>query len=1334
MPQYRTKPFNIPFYDSRRRGSYRVKVRVNKSTSNSVAKQEIAPKYFITHYFPEFYAFLEDPAVFATFENANETVAQALYDDIAAKVRIHNRYETAPPSNKRIIIFSLDGFDIDARRQQLEDDGEMPSFAENLAYFNEQENKGETISESTFVVGSLGLTNDLLKNGLRTFNTQFLGFEGQINLNVDFNGLQNGTQKILNLIVTILSQQLKTETPSYDFNEADTITLFFGRDDRRDTLTITGIQYLLVEESIQSQPMKIGYLSAVKYNKLLQDPLTLAVLRDYKSILDSVQAGSNTNTSYSWFDFMSSSGFRNEIDGQSLQIDLSSFRLDPKKDMQNVLISVASEFGLIETNNVEQLEKGFTTSMTSEEVKRLKDDVANNPDVYKRVFAQQSAKVLNTATKVSDVIGAVLDTGPIGFIDKANPKIGYILRQFGIQDLAREAFLCATFGINFEVGRINKAVRNSLIKTSSSIYYPPDLPRAAPISYPPSPIDGIPKFTISGEIWKQVLKLFVDALQEGVLQIISGLADMLEQYCSINNPRANDYGATDLASLISPTSLPMVGGGSRLDNFAAKNGMTTDELVQYIRDLSSILSSIEICILFTARDEAPEELIDRIIDYNIEYSNPSVSQALTTVTAVLGFFQDMSAIVDIVQFCDDIANELLELNQDNVCLTADDLADAGLDELLDLIENGLRLDPPAPNFDCPDKANFLRDPTVTKSIPETFNILTQTVEMQFVYAGSAVKSILLEPTVTSNDSANVLGNYRNAGLEQDELNEINNELLAPIISVFNAISTIDVNDCPVNIEDILPPELADVVGASDQALEVISDTVSSPEFINAVNSLTAKLDNISDQNAGGGPAFASYAFNQQFLSELRDYIVGEDIRDALPGGMTMTQLEIPTEFNSMKKDIDGTDALRIYFNFPNIPAAGLPVLEESSMPPAWSADQFLSVRYPSFDTEVTAENDWVPVEANLSELLSTDIEESLEFDLGATFASPVTSDTMRDFVTSVISSGAGDPYFVQYVLFPKAYAALVDDMFEYVIDNGIFDAATLQSLNFFHLNDNCPPAEVADFLDVNGILEQVQNEYKQSACNDEDMTRSTRISNSIQMGMYLLLIQVHIAEFVMKNIFVFSAFDITDLFANDFIRVFLRQQVTNSVLAYLRLEGGNLQVRRKLVQYFNMKIARPAVAEQGGIKFADGTIAFPTGTTFTTLDDTENPGFAEIIDFLISDRLIISALPVNNAIRKSIPDNQRKQIKLTEALLSAINVYSVNLDTQAVLLESIATYPLEAFENGYKVFMTARDFTKGFSNTMARRYKLWFYWTNSEGEARLAELATLGNRTLPAST
>ncbi len=145
MPQYRTKPFDIPFYDSRRRGrrgSYRVKVRVNKSTSNSVAKQEIAPKYFITHYFPEFYAFLEDPAVFATFENANETVAQALYDDIAAKVRIHNRYETAPPSNKRIIIFSLDGFDIDARRQQLEDDGEMPSFAENLAYFNEQENKG----------------------------------------------------------------------------------------------------------------------------------------------------------------------------------------------------------------------------------------------------------------------------------------------------------------------------------------------------------------------------------------------------------------------------------------------------------------------------------------------------------------------------------------------------------------------------------------------------------------------------------------------------------------------------------------------------------------------------------------------------------------------------------------------------------------------------------------------------------------------------------------------------------------------------------------------------------------------------------------------------------------------------------------------------------------------------------------------------------------------------------------------------------------------------------------------------------------------------------------
>ena len=73
-------------------------------------------------------------------------------------------------------------------------------------------------------------------------------------------------------------------------------------------------------------------------------------------------------------------------------------------------------------------------------------------------------------------MGNVLEQGPMGFIESANPQVAYIFRQFGIDELAKEAMLCLTFGLNFEIGRISQAVQNSLLSESSSIYYP-DLPK-----------------------------------------------------------------------------------------------------------------------------------------------------------------------------------------------------------------------------------------------------------------------------------------------------------------------------------------------------------------------------------------------------------------------------------------------------------------------------------------------------------------------------------------------------------------------------------------------------------------------------------------------------------------------------------------------------------------------------------------------------------------------------------------------------------------------------------------------------------------------------------------
>ena len=184
--------------------------------------------------------------------------------------------------------------------------------------------------------------------------------------------------------------------------------------------------------------------------------------------------------------------------------------------MTNELLRVANDYGLIDVNNVDDLEKGFKDYFTSEEYKKLKEEVADNPEVFKRVAAAQTVKALNTAAQVSEVIGDVLDQGPLGLIERANPKVAYIMRQFGIDEIAREAFVCLTFGASVEAGRINKAVRNALVRAGSSVYYPPDVPKEAPISLPEVDFTQFQIFTVSGELWKEIEKVIVDTVQQTV--------------------------------------------------------------------------------------------------------------------------------------------------------------------------------------------------------------------------------------------------------------------------------------------------------------------------------------------------------------------------------------------------------------------------------------------------------------------------------------------------------------------------------------------------------------------------------------------------------------------------------------------------------------------------------------------------------------------------------------------------------------------------------------------------------------------------------------------------
>jgi len=1381
--KYQSKDFNIPFYESQTQ-TYKVKIKVDKINSDDELNDRrdnitsLGFREFVTSFLPEFYSYLFDEDYFEDNCDPDETcgdnildVARNLENELKEQISIESWFDTSPPSSKSIVILRT-SFDFDSKREQLEADKNMPLYEPNLLFFNEQQNILGPVAETTLTVGTIGSENKLLNNGLRTFDSQYKGFEGQIDLNVDFGYMSIAATKILNIIVTELTKQLRIQTPSYDFSEADTITLLFGK--KNNQLAIYGMDYLLIEESIQSQPLKIGYFSIAKYNKLFQDPLTLAILRNYRQLLDSIQTTKDNRSNYSFFEFLDDDDVKDSLALPATGSLFNNFNPQPKKDLDNELLRVAAEQGLIDINNTEALEKGFTTFFTSEEIQKIRQQVAENPDVYKRVKAAQTAKVLNTGVDVTRAIGGILEQGPFGFIDD-NSQLAYLFRQLGIDELAKEAFLCLTFGFNVEAGRINQAVQNSLVRASSSIYYPPDLPKSSPINKPKIDLEQFKPFTISGDLWKEIEKAIVDAIQQVVLEVVKKLAELLRENCDLNSPRSTDYGSNDLTDFIdnnpNPENslLPIVGAGSGIDQIASKNKMSNQQIFDYLSSLSSILSSIDICILFLNREDASDDLIDRIIEFNQNYSLEVVRTDLVSRSAIMGFFADLSAIVDVTDLCNQIANELYNINQDNVCLTEGDLQDENIQELLDLIENGLVVDPPSLDLDCPD-SKFL-DPTIQKSIPETFNALAESVQLQFISSAESAKEILLEP-VLKNDSR-VLNDLKNAGITGSIGPSIDPTFLAAIVSALQSVSNITnlTESCPtIDIPELLGFDTAAGVDAVSQALEVVAGTLSDPNFANAINGIGEKINQLSGSETAGNPVFTTYQFNQAFLNNFRNYIDMTTFDDDTPYSTRTEKFYTSTAGSSYTfTTISSTEHTHGFVNFPDLdpvvhsnteapadiandsihevtmpdgeyvqhehpltkiynqgtfellPSQQLITTETSeALLTAVESDTYqdllldfgfnsntqnnnMTLVYPKYINQ-SSSNEQLRVLLNLGlfsegqsagtqELIIVDRFASPEDLAAATFNSSVSESELSFYQSNqyenlnsevsenfeqgnlyvskfaaplaqkrLVESGASGDVLEEYKeAYYQDYAYIfgiqVQEMINYILRNGVFDAATLQSLNLFTLNEGCPPSELADFLDIDGIIEQMLEEYKEAACNGDDIPLASKIRNVIKFGMYLLLAQIHVAETIIKNIFVMTAFNLNNILSPDsFYFRFVKTQILSSLTRYF----DNIEqfqdslIRQDLASYFNLKIQRQSVINKGGITYADGTVAFPAGTQFSVTDEDTFIGFDDIIDYLVNDRLQRSRQSINNALQKAIPG--KKRASFAEALLSQIPV------------------------------------------------------------------------------
>ncbi len=1405
--RYVDRAFGIPFYDAIGQ-VYKLKLKVPKFNNSTDHRNDVfrrAQRHFLDHFFPEFYPLRIDPVFFEEKlpPTGDIETVEAVSDDVKSAINIDNYFNTSPPSNKTIMVFET-SYDFIGTRTSLEEDGKMPSYEESLAFFREEKNMSSPTSETTLVIASLGTSNNAFNDGMSAYNRQMQGFEGQLNINVDFGFLKTDVQKFLNALVADLvsTLSLKTGTTSV-FTDADTITLQFGTRDRK--AAIVGIEYLLVEESISSEPAKVGTFTGILYNRIFKDPLSIATLRNYENIVESVQngamqqgvlegflstswQGSNPNGfgATSFLDFLESPATLDALQDPPTVLDTNNF--DPTFNLgqttvvgslngiQNEFIKVAYEEGLLSPANLEALENGFTEFFKSEEMARIKAHIQKNPALYRRVFENTKAKTLNKARGALDIVNNVLLQGPLGLIDKKNPVVGRLFRSLGVDQLMKEVILCATFGLNYEASRITQAFGNAMQKEISGIYYQvPDLPE--PPLYSPPKIDWNlfkPKLK-DGNIATIIKTVLVDAVQEMALEIIKSLAELLKENCNFNNPNSRDYGAVDLAERLPSPNTPFTGGETQLDQLAAANNLTTGELRAYIGDLSEILSSVDVCTLFIDRDSISPDLMGKIIEFNQEYDNEFIKTNLSDPSGLMGFFSDLSKLIDVRDICDEIANRAYLLNQDNVCLIFDDA------DLLDDLINRLQM--PEPNLDCPDKANYINDPTISKAVPETFNALVETVEVQYINAADSLKEVLLEPVLVRGSDSNVLSSAQSTkdlGREVQStgsLESLDPAILNQITTVFETISDAAGNfaDAFENCETVgTDPDtgatvtgklnITDVLGfdpaAANEATAVVIDTLTSamsdPEFMDAINGINDKLESIAASGLGFGedgaaPAVTTYRFNQEFYNAFRTYVqtFQGHYNDAAPDYKYTAQVYFESQrmagsaptvenaaetatFSNIDTVLSEYVPLHIKFKFPTdlpLPSAPATTRAATIIP---DPDEYISIIYPRYGApktvryETSSRSELI-LDQGLADAFSA-TDDAYEANFEDIFPPHYTNVYVDRFVQSYIQSpfhqtGTEEEELnyrqdVEAHEFPKAYAALTESIFEYIVNNGVFDAATLQSLNLFHLNNNCPPEEVADFLDVRGILQQMTDEYAEAACGDSTrkVPMRMRIRDVIKYGLYLLLIQLHVADFIIKNIFVFSAFTIDSLLEDrtGYLFKFFRSQVTTSLISYL--DSMNVGVaeestlRLNLAEYFNRKVRRQAVINKGGIRFtaAPNDIAFPVDTNFSATDDSPLIGFDEIIDYLIVERLHLARTPVNNAIKKALPDS--RPIELTKAVLTAMPLLTgPQGEDTAPGPSRIRQAARIAFLNTPTVFMLSRRIPTENTSRFTHVYSMWFY-------------------------
>lgn len=866
-----------------------------------------------------------------------------------------------------------------------------------------------------------------------------------------------------------------------------------------------------------------------------------------------------------------------------------------------------------------------------------------------------------------------------------------ILLRLGIENLIAEAMICLTMGSNFTLDRLRQAIDQALdLAQFIEDYEKPKIPR--PFMVVPDFPDIKIAFNILGDppLWQQIRDMILQILAETLLDLVSGLADMIKFNCDNLLNRPEEMGAIDAAAAMrdnpkggKPLKDPEM--QDRLDNAFKRFGLNQEKGFDYLSGVSQILTPLELCRLYNSPADVQDTTIQKIAIFNKGWPEEQIPP-LQSRNQILSFFASMAALADITSICNDLVNDVdVREGIQNYCLNEADLStladQESIQKLADLLNNGLPMEAPLPDFLCPDNPMFISNPIVDRVIPQMFNITVENAKMQFAYSVEACRTTLLEPQVTAGNANPAL----NKALQDTcARGKIGDDCVEPPVMDPTFISIIaDIFDQILNsgleIDPAVCPDLnlAKLGGSLDDfralmpilnsILEDALDENARAEMAKAQKAVNRVKDTI--EQSGGTPPNVTYVFPTDFYNNFMaiahqsppEYldIQGGDKPDNAwrtitksPGVTGKFILEATgrfeygsagserTYYSKMLQDktTDEYGRLRLQYNFLKevIPHIN-PIRIEY-----YSNDDIQSGRRPVFRLGIPSgllpgvENGWLHIavpDDSFTPLYGTSTPGMLMAPPDTALGHYGTESGFNPYIFNFTyplqkqlvalsnnSLSAGDKRYLQDKLqkqvFPTVLNGVMKRSFDYIQRNGMFTMTKLNKLNLFKDNSNCEPSQVGDLLDVRGILDQAKKNFRQGSCNDGG-TAQELSGDALKLALINLEIQVYIVEFLIKNIFVFSAFQFEEIFNKPIIReLFLTSMISELETRFTSDRGA---IKEFLYGHFEKLISREQAKKAGGIAHS-----FTPNTVVPYLDAGTNirkVKFKQLIEFLIEERM-----------------------------------------------------------------------------------------------------------------